>query len=204
MNVRIEENPIINISHNERSFYIFSSPLHSAFADQCRYHPRAFTLRPSFPNLPFQRTEWHGVHPGQKRIFKRIGAAKAGKRAGGRLFFTKLTRFKASDGSLVTTVSNVVFSRGEEVTTVSVTLLILINVFERLNETRYLPRLLLHLFSVSSSRKRIGPIGWRKERKEEREKKIRGWKKSLVSHEEENSIGIHETGITKSGRYRWI
>lgn len=167
MNVRIEENPIINISHNERSFYIFSSPLHSAFADQCRYHPRAFTLRPSFPNLPFQRIEWHGVHPGQKRIFKRIGAAKTGKRAGGRLFFTKLTRFKASDGSLVTTVSNVVFSRGEEVTTVSVTLLILINVFERLNETRYLPRLLLHLRFFFSKTNRTH---WMEERKEGRKR----------------------------------
>lgn len=60
------------------------------------------------------------------------------------------------------------FFQGKEVTTVSVTLLILINVLERLNETRYLPRLLLRLLSVSSSsRKRIG---WRKERKEGRKR----------------------------------
>lgn len=60
------------------------------------------------------------------------------------------------------------FFQGKEVTTVSVTLLILINVLERLNETRYLSRLLLRLLSVSSSsRKRIG---WRKERKEGRKR----------------------------------
>lgn len=128
---------------------------------------RAFTLRPSFPNrtLPFQRTEWHGVHPGQKRIFKRIGAAKAGKRAGGRLFFYQVNEIQSFGWF---NSSQRCFFQGKEVTTVSVTLLILINVLERLNETRYLPRLLLRLLSVSSSsRKRIG---WRKERKEGRKR----------------------------------
>lgn len=109
----IEENPIINISHNERSFYIFTSPLHSAFASTDRYHPcvyfTAFFPKPH-PAFSKDRMAWRASRP--EADFQKNWSSESWKASGrAPFFFTKLTRFKASDGS---TVPNVVFSRGKK------------------------------------------------------------------------------------------